>query len=244
MSEEIMMLRPVIQDQLRGRENLTVLEAGCGEANYGGYLRNAHFTGIDISEKQLDRNKVLHKKIVGDIQKYRLPENAFDAIFCWNVLEHLSNPGAALRNFQNALRQNGIMVLAMPNVLSLKGLVTKLTPHWVHVWLYRKVKGNPNAGKDDTGPFRTFLRFSLSPSLLRRFARQHGLSIEFFHPYESAIQRKTRQKYRFVNRVLRWTRRATLGRLWTFSSDFIIVLKKASENGKARLVPDTTPYAG
>lgn len=230
MRNEIQNLKTVIERNFAGRPAVQVLEAGCGAANYAGFLPNAHVTGIDISKKQLERNDRLAEKIVGDIQRYSLPPSHFDAIFCWNVLEHLSDPGRALKNFIHGLKENGLIVLAIPNPLSFKGLVTKLTPHWFHVWVYKTVKGIKDAGKEDTGPFRTFLRFSLAPGALLRFAREHGLSIELFNAYESPIQVRAREKFGAIEKTLKFVQRVTLDKIATYASDFVIVLKKEVAN--------------
>ena len=50
------------------------------------------------------------------------------------------------------LRPGGRAVLALPNILSLKGLVTRFTPWWFHVWVYRRVLGDASVGTDGIRP--------------------------------------------------------------------------------------------
>lgn len=40
----------------------------------------------------------------------------------------------------------GQIVVAAPNPYSVKGFVTRYTPHWFHVWYYRHVLHRPQAG--------------------------------------------------------------------------------------------------
>src|SRR5439155_1728066 len=78
------------------------------------------------------------EKILGDIQTYPLP-NDLDAVVCWDVLEHLPEPDRALRNFFQAVKPGGVIVVKSPNTRSLKALVTKLTPLRFHTWYYRRL---------------------------------------------------------------------------------------------------------
>ena len=135
-----------------------VLEAGCGSCSHIEIKSKAYFIGIDISLEQLERNSNLNEKIHGDIQSYNLPKRTYDIIICWDVLEHLPNPDKALSNFSAAIKDEGIIILTMPNVLSFEGVVTKLTPHWFHIWVYRNIFHEKWAGTEGRGPFKAFLR--------------------------------------------------------------------------------------
>jgi SAM-dependent methyltransferase len=160
---------------------LRVLDVGCGfDSAWSGFpipdaFGAAHVVGMDLREADLRRNALLDEWIVGDVQSHPLPPRSFDAIVCWNVLEHVSDPVRALSNLEAALADGGTLVLGFPNVYSLKGLLTKLTPFRVHVWVYRRFFGVPNAGAPGVGPFRTYLRLSMSPGAISRFARRAGL---------------------------------------------------------------------
>jgi 2-polyprenyl-3-methyl-5-hydroxy-6-metoxy-1,4-benzoquinol methylase len=234
MNEEVTKLQSVVDKLLSNRKTIRVLEAGCGSSSHISMRQNAYIVGIDISEKQLLKNSFLDENILGDIQSYNLPTSDFDMIVCWDVLEHLSQPERALRNFLKAVKENGIIILALPNVLSIKGLITKYTPYWFHVWAYRSLFGSKPAGTDDFGPFRTFLKFSIAPASIKRFALGNGLSIEYFSIYESQMQKKLREKYKLVNAILALlgvtTRALSLGKIDVNLTDYIIVLKKRKTN--------------
>jgi SAM-dependent methyltransferase len=173
--DEVRKLQTFVDRQLSHGASLNILEAGCGSASYLDFGENVRLVGIDISKKQLDRNQVLCERILGDIQHYPLPHETFDVIICWDVLEHLPNPDLALVNLSRAIKPNGLIILKLPNVFSLKGLVTKFLPHTVHVLAYRYFWGYKDAGKDDTLPFRTYLRFQVSRGSLIRQAVRLGL---------------------------------------------------------------------
>jgi 2-polyprenyl-3-methyl-5-hydroxy-6-metoxy-1,4-benzoquinol methylase len=215
-----------------GRADLRVLEAGCGSLVKMRLPPGTHIVGIDISEKQLLRNQSIVERIVGDLQTHELPAASYDMIVCWDVLEHLPHPQSAVERLFRATKVGGIVILAMPNVSSLKGQVTKYSPHWFHVWMYRNVFGRKLAGTEDHGPFKTFLDPSIAAESIRRFAVEHRFSEVFFRLYETHMQRSTRKKVGLVGPV--WsvvqglTRLFTFGRIDPLNSDFIMVLHRDS----------------
>ena len=220
-------LQTFLDRELFCRPSVRLLEAGCGSAsnlNFGGQVR---LVGIDISEKQLVRNTLLHEKIAGDIQSYEFPPNSFDAIICWDVLEHLSQPELALRQFAHAINPGGLVILKLPNVLSLKGLVTKFLPHTLHVLAYRYFYGEKNAGKNDTAPFKTYLRFCVSAGAIRKQGTQLGLQTVYFATLDVAdihcLQRKRAMHFFYVT-LKKILSLLSLGRIG--DSELIIVLKK------------------
>ena len=135
--ENLPELQAFLDKEMARMESVRVLEAGCGSASNVRFGARARLVGIDISRMQLERNTILQEKIIGDIQQYDFPPASFDLIVCWDVLEHLPQPELALRRFARAVKTNGLVILKLPNVLSVKGLVTKLLPHTFHVLAYR-----------------------------------------------------------------------------------------------------------
>jgi len=160
-----------------------VLDAGCG-FQLPIPLNTGHITGIDISRRALERNEHAHEKILGDITSYPL-QRSYDVVVCWDVLEHLRDPRAALRNLASALKPGGMMVVGMPELFSAKGLLTRLMPHWLKVWYFRHVMGNPDAGQPGGAPFRTFLR--LTPAGVAREAERLGLQTALFVRYRTGV---------------------------------------------------------
>jgi 2-polyprenyl-3-methyl-5-hydroxy-6-metoxy-1,4-benzoquinol methylase len=177
MSDENPELERRIDSLLAGRNPRRVLEAGCGSASHLNFPENTILSGIDISQKQLDRNEHMHEKIVGDLQAYVLPENAYDMIVCWDVLEHLPEPEKALENFFRSVNEGGIVLMASPNVFTLRGLITKFSPHWFHVFYARYIAGYDWAGQDENYPFVTFHRWAIAPKAIERLALARNMSV-------------------------------------------------------------------
>src|SRR5215831_13985930 len=223
----IQKLQTFLDRELFCRPAVRLLEAGCGSASNLSFGKQVWLVGIDISERQLARNTLLHEKIAGDIQRYEFSPESFDAIVCWDVLEHLSQPELALRQFGRAIKPDGLIILKLPNVLSLKGLVTKLLPHTLHVLAYRYFYGDNNAGKDWTAPFKTYMRFNISAGAIRKQAAQLGLETVYFATIDVAdvswLQRAKAMHFVYVT-LKKILGLASMGRIG--DSELIIVLKK------------------
>jgi SAM-dependent methyltransferase len=227
---EVAPLQAKIDLALKGTSKVRILEAGCGSSSEVSFPADTHLVGIDISEKQLSRNHKLSEKIKGDLQTYDFPAQTFDAIVCWNVLEHLPHPEKALEKFSSSIKPGGIIILAVPNVLSVKGLITKFTPHSFHVWYYRHYYGTKLAGTEDHGPFPTFLRLAVSPESLKNFGLRNNFTVEHFDVFEYGFQKAYRQRSPFTNFMFYvlgfFGSIFTFGNLSTFKSDCMVLLKK------------------
>jgi SAM-dependent methyltransferase len=166
---------------------LTVYEAGGGATSFLplDIMRRAHVTVVDIDETQNLNNDYADEKILGDIQTYRFAPESFDLVISYNVLEHVPDVEAALTGFFDSLKPGGMVLIAAPNPNSLSGVVTKYTPHWFHVWFYRHVRGDMDAGKPGQAPFPTFFHPLVSLSNLDAFAKTHGLQVIYRREYES-----------------------------------------------------------
>ena len=230
--EEIARLQSFIDRFLEERDGIRVLEAGCGSTTRLDLGGKAYLVGLDMSERQLERNRSLDERILGDIEVQDLPPQSFDMIVCWNVLEHVPHPDRAIANFRLALKDDGLIVLAVPNPLSVKGLVTKFTPYRFHVWVHRTLLGRKTAGTDGQGPFPTFMRMSLAPEALKRTAASQGLQVAYLRLYEGNQQRRIRRKLRLEGG--RWrgaksvVRALTLGKVSPDLTDCFMVLTKGS----------------
>lgn len=232
--EQLEALKAVVQRLTCDVVPVRVLEAGCGEypSPIGLEEAESFIVGIDVSQRQLDRNGWADQKIHADLETYDLPAAQFDVVVTWDVLEHLATPERVLTKLSEAVRPGGLLVVKVPNVLSAKGLITKLTPYRFHVWVYKQVFGYTNPGKDDRPPFRTFLHRAIAPRALLRFARDHGLSVEMFAAFEADKQTNVRARYRLTGRLWRVIRRVatgiTLGRIDPEATELIAVFRRPS----------------
>jgi 2-polyprenyl-3-methyl-5-hydroxy-6-metoxy-1,4-benzoquinol methylase len=213
-----------------------VLDAGCGAVVRVPLspAKQATIVGIDISAQRLERNAAVHQKVHADLETVPLPADHYDLVVCWDVLEHLSDPRHTLARLVRATRPDGMIVIAMPNLLSLKGVITKLTPYRVHVWYHRRVLGWEHAGRDDVGPFRTPFRLSLRPRAVVRELAELGVEpvLAVYHRTKAMeIIRAQRGLLGVVigaaSAVLRVV---SLGRFRTRDADVVIVGRRPADS--------------
>ncbi len=211
-----------------------VVEAGCGARSHLRYPDTAHVIGVDLIDAQLRRNTSTPHLVRGDVSALPIAPACADLVVCWDVLEHLPQPALAIAEIARVLRPGGLAVLALPHILSLKGLVTRFTPWWFHVWVYRRVLGDTSAGTDAFDQFPTTLRFSLRPAGIRRLARAHGLHVESLALYEGPVPTHFRRRHRVADLAFgaasRITRRLSAGRYDTTLSDMVIVLSRDGDH--------------
>jgi 2-polyprenyl-3-methyl-5-hydroxy-6-metoxy-1,4-benzoquinol methylase len=225
------LIENIFNDFKDSRTAIKILEAGCGSASKLSYDSKCFITGIDVSEKQLSKNKIVQEKIVGDVQHHNFNQSEYDVVICWHVLEHLENPVLALNNFIYTVKPDGLIILAAPNPYSIKGLLTKYTPHWFHVFIYRNIYGNKYAGQDDRPPFKTFMRFSMSPRSILKLAKKNSLKIELFKTSD-AFKNWVGRSYRKKSLILYYLiiLLIKIGQLISFNnigdSEFVMVIRK------------------
>jgi SAM-dependent methyltransferase len=227
MCDQFVELQRVLDGALSEKRHLQVLEAGCGSRTNVRLPVDSYVIGIDISAEQLQRNSGLDEKILGDIQSYPLPNSCFDVVVCWEVLEHVSDVTSALINLLRSSKDGGIVILALPNVYSVKGMVTKLTPHAVHCWFYKEFMRDQSVE-----PFPTYLRMSCSPAHIMRLANSFGFLVKYFSAYESPWQQAIRTRRGITSwrwEAIKWMCNVfTLGKISVDLTDFILVLEKPS----------------
>jgi SAM-dependent methyltransferase len=105
-------------------QNLKVLEIGAAYGETLFYLKQngiaSEVVGVDIFEdaKNKQNYKPLDQFIFGDIEKIDLPEyfQHFDLILLADVLEHLFEPKSVLETLKKYLKEDGKMIISMPNI--------------------------------------------------------------------------------------------------------------------------------
>lgn len=184
--QSLLTVHSILETKLPAGE-LSIYEAGGGSTSFLplGVLRRAHVTVVDIDEDQVNNNDYAQETILGDIQTHRFPRSSFDLIICYNVIEHVPDVEAALSGFCESLKPNGMILIGAPNPRSLSGVVTKYSPHWFHVWFYRHIRGDRNAGLPGHAPFPTHFHPLVSLPNLEAFAARNGLQMIYRKQYES-----------------------------------------------------------
>ena len=97
-----------------------ILEVGCGDASFTRRLAeySSNVTAIDISASQIERNALALPEIdfiQHDVaQPFPFATESFQVAWCSEVLEHLFDPGFALREIERVLRPNGRLFVTVP----------------------------------------------------------------------------------------------------------------------------------
>ena len=76
-------------------------------------------------------------------------------------------------------------MIELPNVVSLKGFLVRLTPWFVRRWFYARVLRAPPRDH----PASSVHSLSLRPSSLLAHARSGGWKFQYFRTYEGPVQR-------------------------------------------------------
>jgi 2-polyprenyl-3-methyl-5-hydroxy-6-metoxy-1,4-benzoquinol methylase len=104
-------------------EGLRILDIGCGSGATGAALlrvgKAAWVSGCELVPEQAQTAAaVLNEVLVGDISQIALPwpPESFDCVIAGDVLEHLVDPWHVLTRLRPLLRQDGVLLVSLPNV--------------------------------------------------------------------------------------------------------------------------------
>jgi SAM-dependent methyltransferase len=228
-SELIALIEGHIRTELRQAGPVRMLEAGCGR-EWPLDLTGIEYTltGLDIDENALNARKNITRDldeiIHGDLRYADLGAGQFDVIYSAYVLEHIKEADAALQNFSRWLRMGGLLILLIPDADSVRGFITRITPHWFHVLYYRYVLRLPNAGKPGYGPYVTYYAPAVSRQGIREFCEKHHFRISEERGSGSYLgQGLFAVLSKILARVIAWL---SLGRLKDNHADLMYILKK------------------
>jgi 2-polyprenyl-3-methyl-5-hydroxy-6-metoxy-1,4-benzoquinol methylase len=117
-------LRAVERYQKEGH----LLEVGCGTGNFlEEALRSGKWqvTGIEPNPRAARYvQEKLQAPIYNDLfQETSLPDETFDVVVMWNVLEHMQDPIQAIKAARSLLKENQWLVFSIPNLNSLEARV-------------------------------------------------------------------------------------------------------------------------
>ena len=163
----------------RGR----LLDVGCGLGTFLVLAREAGFEvrGTEVSPfiaETISRESNLDIHL-GEVEAARFPKGYFDVVTMWHVLEHMTDPGAVLRECRRILKETGLLVVAVPN---LRNHLTR--------GLYRVVKRRPFPLFSACGKEPHLFHFT--PETLGNLLGRSGFRVLRWEPDLSAVvwQRK------------------------------------------------------
>jgi|GEM_PF-883572 len=81
-----------------------------------------------------DRGKLTFHEINFNTERFPYEEGFFSSVCAWGIIEHLENPYHFIRELHRVLKSDGVLILAIPNVLHivsrLKFLKNGYFPRW------------------------------------------------------------------------------------------------------------------
>ena len=102
-----------------------VFVAGCGDGTEASAIRTllkANVVGVDsglLNEYEDKTLKILNR----DLMKLDFPNQSFDLVYSYHVLEHVPDPSVVLKKLSDMLTPGGLLVVGFPNRSRLLGYV-------------------------------------------------------------------------------------------------------------------------
>lgn len=125
-----------------------LLDAGAGEQKYRPYCAHLEYVSQDFAQYdgggdgsglQMGRWDCTRLDIISDIVSIPRPDASFDAVMCTEVLEHVPDPIAALRELVRLLRVGGTLIVTAPfcalTHMSPYFYATGFSPYFYTHWL-------------------------------------------------------------------------------------------------------------
>lgn len=113
-----------------------IIDIGCGAGDTLLLLKDLGWNTFGI---EIDKNAIENAKKRGlsniklgtyrDLARY--PDNYFDAVRLYHVIEHLDDPFLCLSLIKKKLKKNGELIIGTPNIKSLVGTIFK--SHWYNL---------------------------------------------------------------------------------------------------------------
>lgn len=118
-------------------QGLEVLDVGCGDRPYGELLAaTAKVVGFDVPGNP-------HADLHGSIEALPVEDESFDVVLCLQVLEHVPDPAAAVRELRRVVRPGGRVLASTHGVYPFHPNPDDLW-RWTHSGLERLFRDNGN----------------------------------------------------------------------------------------------------
>lgn len=114
-----------------GIKNGNLLDVGSGTGAFVNEMKTNGWntTGLEPDAGARSVAKKLYNLDLPDVKEfYHLPENSFDAITLWHVLEHVHDLTFYIQQLKSLLKENGKLFIAVPNYTSADAKIYK--EHW------------------------------------------------------------------------------------------------------------------
>jgi 2-polyprenyl-3-methyl-5-hydroxy-6-metoxy-1,4-benzoquinol methylase len=166
-----------------------LLDVGCGTGEFLAVMKAAGWQveGLERDERAAAWAREHHQihVVAGSVAQLAAVTQQYDVITLWHVLEHLYDPGQALEIIGQRLRENGVLLIAVPNIAGIDARLYKA--NWVALDAPRHLN-----------------HFSLDT--LARLGSKHGLTLRWWRqlPLDAFFNAVMSEKLAAQRRPERW----------------------------------------
>lgn len=122
----------VLRDCLPQAEHVRILDVGCGTGTMLGYLSEfGQVQGVDASESAIAFCRERGLENVRHVPDGALPfpDRSFELVTAFDVIEHIEDDGAALRDLRRLIAPGGALMLSVPAYSFLWGRQDEISHH-------------------------------------------------------------------------------------------------------------------
>lgn len=106
-----------------------ILDYGCGLGCVSEFFSKKYesrIDAVDISSEEVKKAKLVYgrneKITFMDLTQFDFPKAEYDLIFSSQVIEHVHNPGIYLSRINKMLKENGVLIIGLPNLVNRREL--------------------------------------------------------------------------------------------------------------------------
>jgi 2-polyprenyl-3-methyl-5-hydroxy-6-metoxy-1,4-benzoquinol methylase len=167
-------------EQQTGLSNGSILDIGAGTGAFLHFMKQQGWdvSGVEPDEEAIQRAVTQYKVFLRPSQDlFQLPNDSFDVITMWHVLEHVHELHRYIDQIKLLLKQNGTLFIAVPNYTSYDA--EKYQEYWAAYDVPRHL-------------------YHFSPASMQELARMHGFTIKKWQPmwFDSFYVSMLSEKYK------------------------------------------------
>jgi len=132
---------------MRWKSSGRLLDVGCATGEFLARMMEYGWQvqGVELSPTAAEtaRREYDLDVLTGDLTQAQFPDHHFDVITLWDVLEHLYDPLAGLVEINRILKDDGLLVIELPNAKSFDAAL--FGPYWIGLDMPRHLHVFPPA---------------------------------------------------------------------------------------------------
>jgi len=193
---------------LRHAKRGNLLDVGTGTGQFLN-LAKAHFNSVSGTEVSQTGLRVAKEKYglelyQGQIEDTNLPEDSFDTITLFHVLEHVPDPRKTIARCKELLRAGGVLLVCVPNDVLAWTSKVKILGKKLGLGPFQKF--SPKLGVPRVFTSNEIHLSHFAPGVLRRFLEETGFRVieESLDPYYAAtgVKQLLHSGYYIFHRLL------------------------------------------